>query len=205
MANGILIAIEGIDNSGKTALLKDLVACLKKSGLNAVAAQELCTPVGPIISAFFEGRKPFSPLLKTLFFAVDRAILVEDLIAPALSKGSIVIADRYYYSALAYRRAEDFDLDYVRSVNNIFPKPDLTLLIDVDPAESERRGFLHNKKTPYSIDCLSKVRKAYLDMASKEGFIVIDGMCNLAKLKAKVREQVFHYLSNRTPKREVSE
>jgi len=167
-----------------------LVSYLMENNIAVVLAAELATPIGPIIREFFEKRTPFSSLLKTLLFATDRAILLEDIIIPSIAQGKIVIADRYYYSALVYRQAEKFDILYVRDVNRIFPRPDLTLLIDIDPAESEKRGLLSGKKTYYDKESLSTVREAYLKIAAEENFVVIDGMCNIEQLKLRVRNSL---------------
>jgi dTMP kinase len=183
---GILISFEGIDNSGKTTLAKYVVNYLRRRGVNVTFASELTTPVGEIIKKFFKERSNFSPLLKTLLFAADRTILVEDIILPVLARGDIVIVDRYYHSALAYRKAEGFDMEYVSLVNRVFPRPDAVILIDVTPEESKRRGLLSGKFSPYSYEFLSMVRRNYLEMAHTEDFIVIDGMKDIKKVKAKV-------------------
>jgi dTMP kinase len=196
----MLISFEGIDNSGKTTMAKYVVEYLRGKKINAILISELTTPVGKIIRKFFKERSNFSPLLKTLLFAADRAILVEDIILPALGRGDIVVVDRYYHSALAYRKAEGFDMEYVSLVNKVFPKPDAVILIDITPEESERRGLLSGKFSPYSREFLSMVRRNYLEMAHTEGFIVIDGMEDIRKVKAKVIEELIQKLEQLMPK-----
>ena len=190
MTSGKLIVFEGIDNAGKTTVSRDLATYLRRFKVDVELASEMASPIGAIISDFFQTRRPFSPLLKTLLFAADRAMLVEEIILPSLARGATVIVDRYYYSALVYRQAEGFGLDYVHNVNRVFPRPDITILIDIDPTESARRGLIHRKESYYDTNLLEKVRKAYLDLAPKENFVIVNGMCNLSKLKNRVRSTV---------------
>lgn len=194
---GLLISFEGIDNSGKTTLAKYVANYLERMGINTTCVSELTTPIGEVIKKFFRERNSFSPLLKTLLFAADRAILVEEIILPELTKGKIVIMDRYYHSALAYRKAEGFNVEYVSFVNSVFPKPDAVILIDITPEESRKRGLLSSKFIPYSPELLSKVREIYLEMSRSEGFIVIDGMKDMETVKKitidKVKEIIRKY------------
>lgn len=70
----------------------------------------------------------------------------------------IILFDRYYQSALAYRMAENIDKNWVKNINRIFREPDMIFYIDITPQESIRR----NTDTKFNIieteEYLQKVR-----------------------------------------------
>jgi dTMP kinase len=85
-----------------------------------------------------------SPRAEMLLFAASRAQLVAEVIAPALDRGRIVICERYVDASLAYQgAARGLGMDVVRSVNDVATgglRPDLTLLLDLDPETGLRRA-----------------------------------------------------------------
>lgn len=68
---GLLVALEGIDNCGKTTQAGLVSTYFESLGIGCVVARELTTPIGELIRSYF-GRKDFTPILKTLLFAADR-------------------------------------------------------------------------------------------------------------------------------------
>ena len=65
-------------------------------------------------------------------FHEDRREHVESLIDPALSRGEVVILDRYYFSTMAYQGARGFDPVEIRRENEAFaPVPDLLILLEL--------------------------------------------------------------------------
>ena len=73
------------------------------------------------------------------YFIRDRQEDVEQNIAPALSMGEIVIADRYFYSTLAYQSVLGLEIGDIRKKNADFPVPDLVFLIEISPGLSQVR------------------------------------------------------------------
>lgn len=94
---------------------------------------------------------------------------------PALASGRIVIADRWTLSAVVYRKAEGLSSDFVSQVNAFALRPDLTVLIDIDAATSEKRGRESGKSCPYPPEFLEKARLIYLAIAMSTELPVIDG------------------------------
>jgi dTMP kinase len=112
------------------------------------------------------------------YFIEDRKWNVEHNILPALSQGSNVILDRYYFSTACYQGARGMDMGEIIRINRKFaPEPDLTLIIDVevnialDRIEKNRKSKvkLFEKKT-----LLEKVRANYLKL-SGEKIVLVDG------------------------------
>jgi dTMP kinase len=151
---GRFIVVEGIDGSGSTTQVERLVAVLAARGVDVRRTAEPTTgPVGRLIRSGLaapDGVEPgavrpvFDWVTFALLFAADRAHHNETLIRPALAAGAWVVSDRYDLSSLAYQSvtatAEQPVLPWIRELNRRARRPDLTIVLDVDPAvASERR------------------------------------------------------------------
>ena len=77
----------------------------------------------------------WEPSQMALAFALDRLDHVQREIEPAMAEGKIVLSDRYVISSLVYQSLE-LPIDWVRSLNQHAPEPDLTLLVDLDVSGS---------------------------------------------------------------------
>ena len=85
------------------------------------------------------GREGVSPEEELEFFIRDREEDVRDNIAPALARQSVVIADRYYYSTIAYQSVLGLDEAEIRLQNKAFPVPDLVFILDISVELSQVR------------------------------------------------------------------
>jgi dTMP kinase len=146
-APGCFIVLEGIDGSGTTTQAQRLVAALQQQGRPALLTCEPSSgPIGKQIRQLLgAGGDDASRAWDTLalLFAADRLDHVAREIRPALAAGTIVICDRYDLSSYAYQSATalpDTDpLPWIRALNQRAPRPDLTLVLDVDPEIAEQR------------------------------------------------------------------
>lgn len=181
---GFFVALEGIDNAGKTSLL-DFIRAEFSPQLPVVTTQELDTPVGAVIRRQLTD-SGLSSIEKILLFAADRQARLCAGFAAALGAKSLCVADRWTFSAAAYRLAEDPNLlDYVLRVNAVFPSPDLTILIDLPAEVSILRGEPLNKNN-YELEYLSRVRDQYLSLAAQFGFLVVDGTQGFTSMAAEI-------------------
>jgi dTMP kinase len=151
---GYFIVIEGIDGSGSTTHTKLLAKSLRQSGRKVVETCEPSAgPIGGLIRQVLQrrlfvadatGPRAFAWSTMALLFAADRMDHLDAEIVPALRDGAIVISDRYDLSSLAYQSVTapggDKVVPWIRDLNRLALRPDLTLVIDV-PAEvaAERR------------------------------------------------------------------
>ncbi len=131
-----LIALEGIDGSGKSTQARLLCDQLRAVGVDAVVFREPGdSEFGDKLRQQFRHGRTVSPEEEARLFIEDRRIDVGDNIRPALAAGKVVIMDRYYFSTMAYQGALGLDADQLRESNESFaPRPDLTLILDL-PAE----------------------------------------------------------------------
>jgi len=140
---GLFVTFEGIDRSGKTTQARLLIDAL---GDEALGVREPGgTAVGERIRALLKDPEAeLSPQAEALLFAAARAELVASTIRPALAAGRVVVSDRFLDSSLAYQgAARGLGVDEVERVNDFAIaglRPDLTLLLDIDPATAARRS-----------------------------------------------------------------
>jgi dTMP kinase len=142
MARGFLIALEGVDGSGKSTQAKLLAAALKARGREVVLTQE---PSGGAYGAklrhYLQGAtRHLSPEEELKLFMADRREHVEQVIKPALAAGHVIITDRYYYSSVAYQGALGLDPARILAMNEaLAPRPDLVFLLTLSPAQALNR------------------------------------------------------------------
>lgn len=173
----MFITFEGGEGCGKSTHARLLKEYLSGRGRSVVLTRE---PGGTELGRYLRGfllrrgrlKSPFSELL---LFAADRAEHVARTIAPSLKKGRIVICDRYIDSTTAYQiGGRRLPRAFVREVNRVSSagiKPDLTILLDVDPAEGIRRGTRHTGKDRFESENMAfhrRIRAAYLAIARKD-------------------------------------
>ncbi|WP_035571508.1 dTMP kinase [Halonatronum saccharophilum] len=184
--NGYFISIEGVEGSGKSTQVKLIKDYLVELGYDVLLTYEPGdTKIGSQIRRILLNReyKTMVPKTELLLYAADRAQHVKEVIEPALEKGRVVISDRYTDATLAYQGyGRGLNLDLIGNLNQIATgglKPDLTLLLDVDPTLSLSRAKavtaqFSNKGDRIEEEKLSfhnRVREGYLDIYRKEDHI----------------------------------
>lgn len=130
---GLFIVIEGIDGTGKSTQAARLGEWFRSQGREIVLSRE--PTAGPWGTKLRESAATgrLSPEDELEYFLKDRRQHVEEVIAPALAAGKVVILDRYYFSTMAYQGARGFDPAEIRRKNEAFaPVPDLLLILDLD-------------------------------------------------------------------------
>ena len=191
--NGILVALEGIDNVGKTYQVTRLAEYFRNLGQAVFPTKELTSPIGQYIKNSLYS-KGLSPLLKTYLFATDRAIRYEQQVLPALQKNMLVLADRWSLSAYVYRGLENFDVAFVMAVNSKIPMPDLTIILDLPVKLSLQRGLDANKPCPYSAALLEEARERYLSHARTMNLTIINGAQTMGSVFEEIKTQIKMYM-----------
>lgn len=137
---GILIAVEGIDGTGKSTQVGMLAEYLRKKGCTVIETREPTDgPFGRKIRQLYANRGQCSPEEELALFIEDRRQHVEEVIGPALAEGHIVVTDRYYFSTAAYQGANGHDPEDVFVKNSFAPEPDLVILLTMKPQASLTR------------------------------------------------------------------
>ncbi len=192
VSTGRLIVFEGIDGVGKSTQVGALKTWLEAIGHEVVRSKEPTD--GPhgrkLRQSMAQGR--LEPREELDLFLADRRQHVEELIAPALNRGAIVILDRYYFSTVAYQGARGFDPSELRAENEEFaPPPDLLVILDMPACDAidrirESRGG--STDTFESFDALKRSRSIFLSLGEDLPFaVVLDARASPEVIQAAVR------------------
>ncbi len=137
------------------------------------------------------------PIAELLLFSAARAQLVAHVIEPALTRGAIVIADRFFDSSTAYQGggralADPQWLDRFHRFVTSGRVPDRTYLIDVDlNTAAKRRGSRQaDRMEAGGEDFYIRVRKAYLQMSESDRIRVMDGTLSAPELHRQILADV---------------
>ena len=183
---GKLIAIEGIDGSGKTTQAKILCKKLKGMGHKVHCTKEPTSqPTGKFIRKVLSGEIPVPPVAIQYLYGADRAVHQIELVK-YLKQGYYIITDRYFWSSVAYGTSDmDTVDDYflvafsMLSFYNRFLKPDITFYLKVSPKVGEKRvEEMGKKKEIYeNMEKLTKITKGYDFLLKKfpREFRIING------------------------------
>ncbi|MDG6989405.1 MAG: dTMP kinase [Nitrososphaerota archaeon] len=172
---GAFVAIEGVDAVGKMTQTSLLLSHLRAEGLSsrALSFPAYETAIGKEIRRFLAGRVSYPPQARAMLYAANRWEKKAEL-QEFISKTDAVIVDRYSGSNLAYGISIGLDLKWLMSLESGLPEPDVTLVLDA-PLENvmPRRG---RGKDSYESNrqLQEKARGAYLRLAAKFGWTVID-------------------------------
>jgi len=211
MTRGLFITFEGPEGSGKSTQLKLLADRLRKEGREVLeTAEPGGTPIGNQIRRVVLDSKnrDLSPTTELLLMFASRAQNVDQYIVPALSKGTIVLCDRFTDSSLVYQGiarglgAESvYDLDRIACRGLI---PNLTLVIDIEietglaraRQRSNEKQDVETRMEEEQLVFHRKVRDAYQQLAQDEARRVklIDG----ARAKEAIAEEVWEHVHKLT-------
>jgi dTMP kinase len=161
---GFLVAIEGIDGSGKTTQARLLARFCSENRLSHVLSKEPTRgKYGELIrDSAIRGRLSVEEEIDILL--KDRREHVENVINPALRGEKIVILDRYYFSTAAYQGAHGADPEFILGTSEAFaPQPDLLIVLDIPPGTGleriRERGDEPNKFE--SVESLERARAIF--------------------------------------------
>lgn len=200
---GVFIVFEGIDGSGKSTHIKHLAELLRERGHNVLQTSEPSRyRVGDFIRRYSRRQeKRLPPETEALLFAADRFEHVKAVIEPALRRGRIVISDRYVHSSMAYQGAAGADLNWIREMNRFAPRPDLAILLDIQPEFSLQR--VKRRRTVFEVsDYLRKVRDIYLQFVEEGELVKLDADRSRSAIQEDVDAQVLGLLERRGMSRE---
>ncbi len=187
------LVIDGIDGCGGTThsnLLKDV---LESKGFKVHLTQEpSSSDIGILLRKYLKDKK-VPPATDALLFAADRVIHYYNEIKEKLNDGYIVISDRYLESSIAYQSAQsdEISIEWVEEINKFAEKPDLTIILDIDPKIALARKSQDNLEKFEDTFFLDKVRKIYLKRAKEKGYYIINSNDSKENVQNKVLKLVF--------------
>jgi dTMP kinase len=196
---GIFIAFEGGEGTGKSTQSKLLAQWLEQEGESVVLTREPGgTDLGKDLRKILLGHETgaISPRAEALLYAADRAHHVYSVIRPALDRGDVVITDRYFDSSAAYQGAGRIlnPAEVARisrwATESLYPT--LTILIDVPAEIGLGRLQSRDRLEAESNDFHERVRQEYLQIAmmDPERYFVVDGTQSVDEIHTQIIARV---------------
>jgi dTMP kinase len=203
---GVLVTVEGVEGSGKSTQCARLARYLSSRWSEVAQTSEPDgTGLGLRIRGLFEDGPTPTPLTQAFLFMAARQEHVTRVIAPALARGAVVISDRYADATVAYQGyGQGMDVQTIREMNMLATggvAPDLTLVLDLDPAVGMQRirGRALDAFEKMDLSFHRRVREGYLEIArsDKGRVVVLDAAQDADALHAEVVRVVNEYLTRR--------
>lgn len=206
---GRFITFEGGEGTGKSTQLRLLSDYLSSRHIRNIRTKEPGgTPVGLELRKLLVcgDKNKFDPIAEALLYYADRRVHLIDKIWPALENGEWVLSDRFADSTMAYqyygydKRVSQDVLHrlYALAVGNF--KPDLTILLDIDPQTGLARSLrkaegMEIKETRFEnreLEFHNNMRRGYLEMAAAEPerFVVLNADKSIGDLHAEIVKAV---------------
>ena len=208
----MFITLEGIEGSGKTTQIKNIVEFLENKGYDCVVTREPGgTKIGEKIRSILldPENRDMEPACELLLYFSDRVQHIKELINPALSEGKTIICDRFFDATLVYQGyARGLSIDLIIKLHEMIAyglKPDITILLDLLPEiglsrawEQIDNGSRSGDETRFEKETLlfhEKIRAGYLELARLEPkrFRVIDA----SKSENHVKQQIINALTTK--------
>ena len=203
---GRFITFEGGEGAGKSTQLTRLAERLGATGASVLSLREPGgTPFGEKMrDVLKQPGSVIQPAAEALLFAACRAQLVADVITPALAGGQVVLCDRFIDSTVAYQSGgRGLDRGLIEAANRLACgplRPDLTILLDLDPASGLGRASVRDHGQADRFEVLGagfhqEVRAVYHALAKEEParFFIVDA----SRPAETIAEEIWHEVARR--------
>jgi dTMP kinase len=187
MMRGLLVAFEGLDQSGKQTQAEGLRDFVQAQGRECqlLSFPDYDTAIGSEISKALHGDRDYAADTLQLLYVANRyekRAMIETLLAA----GTTIVCDRYMASSIAYGEAQGLDAGWLNDVQRFLPPADLTIVLDIAPETAVQRKSANRDRYERDLALLSRVRQSYLRQGTHAGWRVLDG----ARAKADVASDV---------------
>ena len=191
---GLLIAFEGLDQSGKQTQAERLRDRLTAEGrrVRLLSFPDYTTSIGQEIGRALRGERDYGADVMQLLYVANRHEWKPE-IERERDAGTVLVCDRYLASSIAYGEAQGLDGAWLRDIQRYLPQPDLTFLLDIAPEVSARRKIADRDKYERDLSLLARVRESYLRQAG-EGWTRLEADRDRAALADEVHAIVARLL-----------
>lgn len=188
---GLLIAFEGLDQSGKETQAKRLGASLTAAGraVHLLSFPDYATPIGEEIGRALRGEHDYPSDVMQLLYMANR-YEYRRRIEGWLSAGDVVLCDRYVSSSVAYGETQGLDPEWVADVQRNLPRPSLTILLDIAPETAALRKAAGRDRFERDLALLTRVRESYRRQSTQAGWVRVDGERSKDEITADVARVV---------------
>jgi len=173
--SALLIAFEGLDQSGKQTQAEQLRDRLAASGraVRLLSFPAYDTPIGKEIQQALTGARAWGADVMQLLYIANR-YEAKPQIEDALARGDVLICDRYVASSIAYGESQGLDASWLREVQRRLPQPDITFLLDLAPEVSARRKTSDRDAYERDLALLGRVRDSYIRQSASRDWVRLD-------------------------------
>ena len=172
---GLLIAFEGLDQSGKQTQAERLRDRVVAAGrlVRLLSFPAYDTSIGTEIGRALQGDRDYGPEVMQLLYVANRYEW-KPQIDFELNRGTVLICDRYLASSVAYGDAQGLDAAWLMDIQKYLPQPDVTFLLDINPEVSATRKTVDRDKYERDLALLARVRDSYMRQAAAGGWSTLD-------------------------------
>lgn len=188
---GLLIAFEGLDQSGKQTQaegLRDHVASVGRA-TRLLSFPDYATAIGDEISRALHGEREYAADTLQLLYVANR-YEHRQTIESLLAAGTVIVCDRYLASSIAYGEAQGLDASWLVEIQRFLPRPDLTIVLDIAPETAVQRKSSNRDRYERDLALLSRVRESYRRQSEQPDWIRVPGERPKAAVSADVIKAV---------------
>jgi dTMP kinase len=188
---GLLIAFEGLDQSGKQTQAESLRDYLTSRGraCRLMSFPDYATAIGNELSRALHGEREYPADVMQLLYVANRYEHRDDMLK-WLSEGGVVVCDRYMASSIAYGEAQGLDPVWLADIQRFLPAPDLTILLDIAPDTAVQRKAAGRDRYERDLALLARVRQSYRQQADDPRWLLLDGERSKPQIATAVMEAV---------------
>jgi dTMP kinase len=188
---GLIIAFEGLDQSGKQTQAELLRDHLKREGHKSrlVSFPDYGTSIGEEIARALSGERDYDADVMQLLYVANRYERRPDL-QRWIDGGLILVSDRYAASSIAYGEAQGLDPVWLSEIQKFLPPAWLTIMLDISPETAVQRKALERDRYERDLAMQARVRDSYRRQADAAGWAVIDGERSREAIAADVLDAV---------------
>jgi dTMP kinase len=192
---GILIAFEGLDQSGKETQARRLGESLRAEGrtVHVLSFPDYTTPIGAELGRALRGEHEYTPDVMQLLYIANR-YEYRPRLEQWLAGGAVIVCDRYMASSVAYGETQGLDAAWLAGVQRHLPQAQLTLLLDIPPETAVARKQTGRDRYERDLSLLTRVRASYRRQAQAPGWVLLDGERSRDEIAAEVLATVSRLL-----------
>ena len=197
---GMLIAIEGLDQSGKETQAQRLRERLREAGhkVRLLSFPDYGTSIGEEIARALQGEREYGSDVMQLLFVANRHERREAILE-WMAGGLILVCDRYRASTIAYGDALGLETTWLEDIQRRLPRADLTIFIDIAPTTAAKRKAHGRDRYESDLSLLERVRASYQRQAVDPSWIRIDGEPTIDEVAQQIFAAVAERLTGRDP------
>jgi dTMP kinase len=197
---GALVVLEGIDQAGKMTQARALEHAAHAAGLECTVRHypDYATRIGVLIRSFLTDGVTLDAHARCMLFAANRWEQDAELRA-LCDTHALVCVDRYTASNVVYGTSQGVDEEWLWGLETGLLAADLTVLVDIDPAESRRRKASDRDDYERDARLLETARTHYRRLARRDDWTAIDGARDSAVVTRELVAAIRTRLTERFP------